>query len=258
MKFKKQKKWRKWITFYKHNFGFKPPYNIIVDSEFMLYCHEIKVNIFKVLPKLMSVRTFIHISKCTAHHAAEAGHDMKFIHVKECGHDEPISDHECIMARLEERQHNYFVFSNDLEFRKRIGRTFAGVATMYMNNNAVAFDQPSTMSRQALKNKQRKMIEGQVKNIAKKVKREERVEQIENNLTKSQLSARHNATRLRKHRAKEPNPLSVKKKKRKPQTPNTGGNNTKEKRKRNRKRKRESAQDEPTTKKAKVEESGEE
>ena len=64
MKIKRHKHIRKVLTFYNSNFGFKPPYNVLIDGTFCKAALKFKVNISEQLPRYLEAETKMWTTQC--------------------------------------------------------------------------------------------------------------------------------------------------------------------------------------------------
>lgn len=65
MGIKRQKQVRKSLAFYKQNFGYSPPYYILVDGTFCRAALKQKINIREQLPKYLEAEINICTTQCT-------------------------------------------------------------------------------------------------------------------------------------------------------------------------------------------------
>ena len=54
MKVKRYKRVQKYLTFYKNKFGFRPPFQVVIDGTFCQSSLQNKVNISEQMPKYLS------------------------------------------------------------------------------------------------------------------------------------------------------------------------------------------------------------
>ena len=64
MKGKRQKHLRKCLTFYEKNFGYKPPYKLLIDGTFCKAALKFKVNIMEQMPKYLGGEVKYFTTKC--------------------------------------------------------------------------------------------------------------------------------------------------------------------------------------------------
>ena len=64
MKVKRHKHVRRVITFYTNNFGYTPPYNVLVDGTFCRAALKFKVNILEQLPKYLCAEVRLVTTSC--------------------------------------------------------------------------------------------------------------------------------------------------------------------------------------------------
>lgn len=70
---KRQKHARRTLTFYKSNYGFVPPYKILLDGTFCKQALAFKVNIMEQLPKYMDAQVTLMTTACAKAECATFG-----------------------------------------------------------------------------------------------------------------------------------------------------------------------------------------
>ena len=64
MKVKRQKHVKKVLAFYKQNFGYQPPYHVLVDGTFCKAALRFQVNIIEQIPKYFDSEVKLYTTKC--------------------------------------------------------------------------------------------------------------------------------------------------------------------------------------------------
>ena len=64
MKVSRQKHVRKVLNFYKHNFGYQPPFIVLIDGTFCKSALKFQVNISEQLPKYLQAETKLCTTAC--------------------------------------------------------------------------------------------------------------------------------------------------------------------------------------------------
>jgi len=220
MKIKRQKKAQKILNFFKHNFGHRPPYQLLLDGTFCQACLTAKVNIKDQLPKYLGEVKLL-TTKCCIQEIEKlgpalfgAGVILKQFAVHKCGHDdEPKPAAKCIKSMLGTgNPSRYFVATQDYELRVKV-RKVPGTPVMYLHHCAPVLEKPSEMSAAAADVAVQDRAAG-TDNFHSKVLAE---------LKKQEFGDPEAEKKRKRHKKKEPNPLSCKKKKK----PNSKANQVK-------------------------------
>lgn len=242
MKIKRQKQVKKTLSFYKYNFNFREPYQILIDGTFCQAALENKIQIKEQMPKYFMGEVQLCTTNCALVELGSLGKELygaKFIlqrfQVRNCKHlKEPVPASECLLSMLEETNpHHYFVATQDHGVTAGL-RKIPGVPLLYIILNTIVLDKPSQAS---LSHVQAVQL-GQLVTPAQ--------QQTIHSLKQEQGVGKDGERRgkKRKRKVSNPNPLSCLKKKRKqpPTQPLSQGKTEGEKKKRSRHRKRKPAE----------------
>jgi len=140
------------LNFFKHNFGFRPPYLLLLDGTFCAGCLEAKVNIRDQLPKYLGEVKILTTSCCITE-LEGLGPQMygamrvaKQFPVLKCSHVTPIPAHQCVLSLLgtSNTQHLILV-SQDAGLRSE-ARRVPGTPILYLHGNAPTLEKPSEFS----------------------------------------------------------------------------------------------------------------
>lgn len=104
MKIARYKKASKTINFYKHNFGFRDPYQVLIDATFCQLALQHQINIQDQLPKYLQAELRLVTTQCIIVEAEGLGGGVsgatqivKQFLVHKCGHDQkPIAGADCM------------------------------------------------------------------------------------------------------------------------------------------------------------------
>jgi len=211
MRIKRLKTCKKHVSFYKNNFGFHEPYQILVDLTFCQTALTYKINIKEQVPKYIDGEIQLCTTKCILEEGKLLGpqlggavHICKQFKLRKCGHEngKAVSAQQCIMGMLgKENTKHFFVASQDKELRNAM-RKIPGVPLLHINYNALVLEKPSHNS---IKESQ------QMESTKAAPAAHEQIDQlkIENDIVEEKEE------RIKIKRRKNPNPLSIKKKKKK-------------------------------------------
>jgi len=211
MKIKRQKKVNRVLNFFKHNFGHRPPYQMLLDGTFCQACLTAKVNIKDQLPKYLGEVKLL-TTKCCIQEIEKLGSDLfgatvilKQFAVHKCDCAAPVPAAKCIKSMLKDNNPNrYFVATQDPELRVAV-RKVPGTPVMYLHHSAPVLERPSEMSSATASEVVRERVAGpdfQTKILAA-LKKKEFGEDPDADAAK----------RKRKRKKGGPNPLSCLKKK---------------------------------------------
>lgn len=153
MKINRYKRVQRHLTFYKNFFGFRPPYQILVDGTFCTAALNSKVNIREQMPKYLSDEVKLCTTACAIMETERIGPAVygamlviKQFTVRKCGHEKnPIGAANCFHNMVRKRNpDHYMVATQDPDLSERI-RGLAGVPLLFMCN-AITMERPSEKS----------------------------------------------------------------------------------------------------------------
>ncbi|XP_078597499.1 rRNA-processing protein UTP23 homolog [Branchiostoma floridae x Branchiostoma japonicum] len=237
MKVKRQKNVRHVLSFYKNNFSYYEPYQVLIDGTFCKAALQFKVDIKEQLPKYLEGNVQLLTTSCVLAELEAFGPLMygaflvaKRFKPRKCGHKgEPLPAADCLLSLIKpHNEHHYFVATQDPLLTQKL-KNIPAVPLLYLNKATPVLDRPSARSVAKAEGLQDTKI-GLSKHeasVLKAMKDEPTVQQ-----------------KKKRKRPKAPNPLSCKPKKQK--TSDTGSQMSelaagKKKRKRKRKGKKQSS-----------------
>lgn len=116
MKIKRQKKVQRILNFFKHNFGHRPPYQLLLDGTFCNACLEMKVNIKEQLPKYLGEVKLLTTQCCILELEKLLALDgklfgacsiLKQFQIHKCGHEkDPKPANKCLRSMLQDKNPN--------------------------------------------------------------------------------------------------------------------------------------------------------
>jgi len=241
MKIKRQKKVGRILSFFKNNYGHRPPFQVLIDGTFAQACLETKVNIKDQLPKYLGEVKLL-TTKCCIQECEKLGPQvfgatviLKQFGIHKCKNEDctkPAT--KCLKAMVGTKNENrYFIATQDPELREKC-RKVPGTPILYLHSSAPTLERPSEMS----ENQAQTTVEARMSGEQKRIE----------NLKRQAGLFEENKIRKKKRKTGNKNPLSCLKSKKKPwgskETVNKGGETKtdsegkqKTKRKRNRKKK---------------------
>ncbi|VUC20341.1 unnamed protein product [Clonostachys rosea] len=240
MRGKRSKQYRKLMEQFSMTFGFREPYQVLVDAEMVKDSCRFKMDLNPALErtvhgKVKGMITQCEIRKLYAHKNEHGGNEAielaKTLERRRCGHHpdqypEPLSTQECLLSVVDpkdsgQNKHRYVVASQDVEVRRKL-RTVRGVPLIYIKRSVMILEPMADESAQARLREEKIKFRAEIKNALGKRKRNEEdddeSDSDSNSKPKGQASSAQDAEEKKKKKTKGrkgPNPLSVKKGKKK-------------------------------------------
>jgi len=211
------------------NFGFRPPYNVLLDGNFIQECVKVQFDVKEMLMKLLFDPVHIIFTRCAYEELKslksrlkpgtfEAAQSFKR---EMCTHNDlPAS--ECIKRYVGDRNfRRAFVASQDVALRTEL-RQIPSVPLIYFAHNIMTLDEPTDLTlekserKEDLKLKPEDIERKHIKQLLKEVKEERKQEEKAalEELKKDKDNNKLKAIFKGRKKAKGPNPLSVKRKRR--------------------------------------------
>lgn len=152
MKIKRQKKVNKILSFFKQNFGFRPPFLVLLDGTFPAGCLAAKVNIKDQLPKYLGEVKILTTSCCVTE-LETLGAQMygatrvaKQFPIFKCGHSQPIPASECVLSLLSSNNPQHFLLASQDQHLRVKARRIAGTPILYLHGMTPTLEKPSGFS----------------------------------------------------------------------------------------------------------------
>ncbi|EEB05252.1 rRNA processing protein [Schizosaccharomyces japonicus yFS275] len=224
MRQKRAKSYRKLMQTYHLFFGFREPYQVVVDADFLQDLNKSKMNVLAALTRTVQGKVKPMITQCCISQLYKQGNAAasdirlaKTFERRRCNHlDDPKSPAECIQSIVNingKNKHRYVVATQDPEVRAAL-RNIPGVPLIYMKRSVVILEpaSPATVYYKRQREGQQMGMSQEEKDLLSgKTQRQQ--EEKEN----SSEDATSDATTKKRKRGpkgpKGPNPLSMKKKK---------------------------------------------
>lgn len=203
MRQNRSKAYRKLMAMYSTSFGFRQPYQVLVDSEMCETIVSQKIDLLARMESVLVGSVKMMITQCCIHELYIRGKShqpaidlAKSFERRKCNHKEAIPGNECIASLIgEANKHRYVIATQSHPLRVSL-RAIPGVPIVHINRSVMVLEPASDAT---LESKQR-------------------AEHDALGPSKSEKAALNAVTPLvepavkRKKRLKAPNPLSVKKK----------------------------------------------
>ncbi|XP_018575407.1 rRNA-processing protein UTP23 homolog [Anoplophora glabripennis] len=209
MKIRRYKKVNKRLGFYINNFGFRQPYQLLVDGTFCYAALNNKINIANNIPRYLQGDIKLLTTQCAIIEMENLGPKLngallilkKYV-IHKCGHEgKPILGSQCFLSMLGSKNENHYIIATQDRDLQDIVRNKPGVPLLYLHSKTPILEQPSELSMKAVKDKLANLCE------TEKIALEE---------LKLKGGIVSNEEKPKKRKKKGPNPLSCKKKRYKP------------------------------------------
>ncbi|CAA2977401.1 rRNA-processing UTP23 homolog, partial [Olea europaea subsp. europaea] len=153
MKIKRYKKAERYMSLYKNNFGFREPYQILLDGTFCQVALTHKVNIQDQLPRYLKGQCKLLTTACVIDETKRLG---KPVHgaflivsqfgIHDCGHEKPISASRCLASFIIESKNkdHYIVATQDHQLRMKIAKQVV-CPLLKLANNALVMEKPTPL-----------------------------------------------------------------------------------------------------------------
>ncbi|XP_060678809.1 rRNA-processing protein UTP23 homolog [Hemiscyllium ocellatum] len=154
MKIKRQKTAKKLLSFYRHNYSFREPYQILLDGTFCQAALKNKIQIKEQAPKYLMGEVQLCTTSCILKELQSLGKELygaKLIaqrfQVRSCPHGKSaVSASACLLSMVGDGNlHHYFVATQDQELTMKI-KKLSGVPLMYIIQNTMVLEKPSLKS----------------------------------------------------------------------------------------------------------------
>ncbi|KAI8995554.1 Fcf1-domain-containing protein, partial [Trametes punicea] len=229
MRQKRAKAYRKLMSLYSLSFGFRQPYQVLVDSHMCKEAVAHKIELVKQLGVVLQGTVKPMITQCCIHElylqgkAQQPAVDLaKTFERRKCNHREVIPGDDCVSSVVgETNKHRYVIATQSHELRQKL-RAIPGVPIVHMNRSVMILEPPSDATLRV-----------------KALEEEKALHAPEPEVAKLPAPAPAEPPKKKKKGPKGPNPLSVKKKKPKPETAAPANNEKSTKANAGEKRKRE-------------------
>jgi len=151
MKIKRAKKVSKTLEFFRNNFGFRAPYQVLLDGTFSAGCLEAKVNIKEQIPKYLGEARLFTTPCCITEleqlNCYGAMMVAKGFPVFKCGHQQAEPASTCIASLVGGHNSRHFVVAtNDYGLRTLL-RGVPGTPVLYLHGNSPTLERPSELTR---------------------------------------------------------------------------------------------------------------
>ncbi|KAK6213972.1 rrna-processing protein utp23 [Colletotrichum tabaci] len=232
MRGKRSKQYRKLMNQYSLSWGFREPYQCLVDAEMVVDCHNFRYDLLAGLERTLHGKVKPMITQCEIRklYLRKNEPDMnkiidfaKTLERRRCGHlpedyPEPLSTMDCMKAVVDPKgnlvnKHRYCVASQSVDVRRML-REIPGVPQIYIKRSVMILEPMATES-VAIRTKEEKskFRDGLVRPERKRKRGEDEDDDESGKEGKSVASGGQDKKSHKKKGPKGPNPLAVKKSK---------------------------------------------
>ncbi|KAF9056347.1 Fcf1-domain-containing protein [Panaeolus papilionaceus] len=202
MRQKRAKAYRKLMQLYCMSFGFREPYQTLVDSEMCKLAVSQKFELVKQLGIVLQAEVKPMITQCCIHELYLQGREQqaavdlaKTFERRRCNHREAIAGDECLTSVIgDKNKHRYVVASQSQPLRAHL-RSIPAVPLVHMNRAVMVLEPPSDITLRA-----------------KMLNEEQKLHATGSDIALAGPSQQAESPMKKKKGPKAPNPLSVKKK----------------------------------------------
>lgn len=217
MRQKRAKAYRKQMNVYRMTFKFKPPIQVLVDSDAILEAQKTKFDLNKGISRTIQMETKLFITQCCINHLYNSGNQeaidiAKTMEKRRCRHDETKTSDDCISSITNidgENKFRYVVVTQNAKLRRDL-RRIPAVPLIYMNRSVMIMEPMSVATTRVVRAVERRKLTGGL-NDAKSAGLKDEDEEAD----EEEGMVGKRTERKRKRGPKGPNPLSMKKKKKK-------------------------------------------
>lgn len=139
------------MSLYRNNFGFRAPYQILIDGTFCQVALQYKVNIQEQLPKYLSAECKLLTTACVIEEVKKLGKPLHGAYTiltqfatHNCGHEEPVSASKCLSSFVtqDKNKNHYLIATQDYNLRQKVTRLVI-CPTLKLANNALVLEKPT-------------------------------------------------------------------------------------------------------------------
>ncbi|KAG7420918.1 rRNA-processing protein utp23 [Fusarium oxysporum f. sp. rapae] len=232
MRGKRSKQYRKLMEQFSQTFGFREPYQVLVDAEMVRDSSRFKMDLEPALSRTVHGKVKPMITQCEIRKLYAARNEpgvheaidlAKTLERRRCGHHpddypEPLSTQECLRSVVDpkdtlQNKHRYVVASQDQEVRRML-RGIKGVPLIYIKRSVMILEPMADESVQVRAKEERSKFRAEIKNQLGKRKREDADDDEKADKKTDDNSEEQKKKKKKKgHGPKGPNPLAVQKSK---------------------------------------------
>ncbi|KAI2623635.1 Fcf1-domain-containing protein [Xylaria nigripes] len=234
---KRSKQYKRLMNQYEMNFGFREPYQVLCDSQFLESAIRSKMDIDHILKATLHGTTRLLITQCSMRwlyaKKNEPGMGAIIDFAKEkaerrrCGHHpsdypEPLKEGDCLHSVVDPsgngvNKHRYVCAINDEEVRSSLRNGIQVVPLLYIRRSVLIMEPASSTTVKARSRDEKAKFTAELKSVGKRKRQREDTDDEGGNAQETKPAKPEKKKKT--YGQKEPNPLSVKKRKADKQEP---------------------------------------
>ncbi|KAM0237684.1 hypothetical protein ACHAPO_004334 [Fusarium lateritium] len=225
MRGKRSKQYRKLMEQFSQTFGFREPYQVLVDAEMIQDSSRCKMDLEPALSRTVHGKVKPMVTQCEMRRLYATKNEA-FINLgqtlerRRCGHHpneypEPLSTQECLRSVVDpkdtnQNKHRYVVASQDQEVRRML-RGIRGVPLIYIKRSVMILEPMADESVQVRAKEERAKFRAEIKSSVSKRKRDD--DDDDDKADKKDAGTTEDQKKKKKkgYGTKGPNPLAVQK-----------------------------------------------
>ncbi|KAK4045712.1 rRNA-processing protein UTP23 homolog [Daphnia magna] len=213
MKITQKRKVNRYMSFFRNNYGFRVPYQVLVDGTLCLAALEGQVRVSEQLSKYFQCELKLLTTQCVILEMEKIGPSIngalsicKQFAVHKCGHEKkPVLASKCLESMIADNNPNRYIIATQDPSLREVARAVPGTPVLYLHFRSPTLEKPSQQSTELAGATIKSSIHDQGCTM-------ERLRQLKKQELGSQTGEEK---RFKRKKAKGPNPLSCKKKKKK-------------------------------------------
>ncbi|KAK0208575.1 Fcf1-domain-containing protein [Desarmillaria ectypa] len=150
MRQKRSKTYRKLMALYSMTFGFRQPYQVLIDSEMCKLAVDTNIELVKQIGTVLHGEIKPMITQCCIHELYLQGKSRqnavdiaKTFERRKCNHREPIPGDDCLKSVVgDTNKHRYVIVSQSQPLRSKL-RSIPAVPLVHINRSVMVFEPPS-------------------------------------------------------------------------------------------------------------------
>jgi len=165
MRQKRAKAYKKLMSLYHLSFGFREPYQVLVNSDICITSTTLKLELAKQFANVLQGDVKPMITQCCIVELYKLGPTeqeavdlAKSFERRKCNHREAISSDECIASVVgEANKHRYVIACQSQPMRVRL-RSIPGVPIVHLNRSVMVLEPPSDATLEAKRDTEEKAL----------------------------------------------------------------------------------------------------
>ncbi|KAI8925903.1 Fcf1-domain-containing protein [Entophlyctis helioformis] len=205
MKVKRQKVNKKYMSVYIHSFGFRQPYQVLLDANFIEVARQTKKDLSDALPKLLGGQVRLMTTYCCYAELRKLGPEFraaadmaKSLEKRRCTHTPAVPAAQCIREIVGATNENHYAVATEDAALRGFLRSIPATPLMYINKSVLILEPPSGST----------LRKAQEMELVKTMPKTNEIA-----MTRAEEAAILEQPIKKRKRASEPNPLSIKRKK---------------------------------------------